>query len=95
MFFKFPFTSRIWKVIIALNLVFNIPDDWSLILTWGIQNLKGRNFRASLCKVAWWATVYHIWIQRDVKAKMDSTTVNNSILNRILCNNWKLHLCNI
>lgn len=46
-----------------------VPDDWNLILSWGIKNLQGRSFRASICKVAWWATVYHttiyIWIQRN------------------------------
>jgi hypothetical protein len=28
-------------------------------------NLKGKTFRASICKVAWWATVYHVWLQRN------------------------------
>ncbi len=29
------------------------------------MNLKGKTFRASICKVAWWATVYHVWVQRN------------------------------
>jgi hypothetical protein len=63
--------------------------------------------------VAWWATVYHLWLQRnsrihggvikteeqivrdiqkDVKARLDSVIVKTSVLNRTLCNNWKLML---
>jgi hypothetical protein len=49
----------------ALCLVPNVPNDWELLIIWGIKNLKGRSFRASLCKVACWATVYHIWIERN------------------------------
>ena len=60
LFFKCSFTSRIWKQIMALCLVSNTPDDWHSILRWGIVNLKGKSFRASICKVAWWATVYHV-----------------------------------
>jgi hypothetical protein len=45
----------------ALCLVSNTPDDWHSILRYGILNLKGKSFRASICKVA----VYHVWIQRN------------------------------
>ena len=51
----------------ALCLVFDAPDDWSLLIAWGIQNLKGKSFRASICNMAWWATVYHLWLQRNSK----------------------------
>jgi hypothetical protein len=60
LFFKCSFTSRIWKQIMALCLVSNTPDDWHSIFRWGIVNLKGKSFRASMCKVAWWAIVYHV-----------------------------------
>lgn len=29
--------------------------------------LWGKRYRASLWKVAWWATVYHLWIQRNCR----------------------------
>jgi hypothetical protein len=35
LFFKCSFTSRIWKYIIALCLVPNVPFEWTLILEWG------------------------------------------------------------
>jgi hypothetical protein len=116
LFFQCSFTNRIWKVIMALCLVSNAPTDWNLLIDWGILHLKGKSFRASLCKVAWWATVYHLWLQRnsrihggvikteeqivrdiqkDVKARLDSVIVKTSVLNRTLCNNWKLKLCNV
>ena len=114
LFFKCPFTKRIWDHIMALCLVFDAIDDWNMLVAWGTQHLQGKLFRTSLSKLAWWAMVYHLWLQRnarvhggkikteeqimqdicrDVKARLDSFRVNNSILNRMLCNNWKFHLC--
>jgi hypothetical protein len=116
LFFQCSFTNRIWKVIMALCLVSDAPADWNLLIDWGILHLIGKSFQASLCKVAWWATVYHLRLQRnsrihggvikteeqivrdiqkDVKARLDSVIVKTSILNRTLCNNWKLKLCNV
>ena len=28
------------------------------------MNLNGRSLRASLRKLAWWASVYHIWLKK-------------------------------
>jgi hypothetical protein len=49
LFFKCSFSKRIWNFIMALCLVSDAPDDWSLLIAWGIQNLKGKSFRASIC----------------------------------------------
>jgi hypothetical protein len=34
-------------------------------------------------------------IRKDVKARLDSAFVKSYVLNRTLCNNWKLKPCNI
>ena len=64
-FFKCPFSKRIWQAIKQLSLVPGISYNWEEVVNLGIHYLQGSNFKASLCKVAWWATVYHIWIQRN------------------------------
>ena len=28
--------------------------------------LKGKEMRATVCKLAWWATIYYLWSQRNV-----------------------------
>ena len=29
------------------------------------SEFKGKGLRVIACKLAWWATVYHIWLQRN------------------------------
>jgi hypothetical protein len=36
LFFKCPFTNRIWKNIMGLCLVSDASDDWHLLVDWGI-----------------------------------------------------------
>ena len=31
------------------------------------QDIKGRRFQMNLCKIAWAATIYHIWLQRKTR----------------------------
>lgn len=42
----------------ALCLVSDVFDDWNFLISWGIQNLKGKSFPDSLCKVGWWEVGY-------------------------------------
>ena len=75
MFFKCSFNKRIWQHIMALCPVSNAPDNWNLLVEWGLKNLRGRSFRVVFCKVAWWVIVYQIWIQgnsRTHKGKVKS-----------------------
>jgi hypothetical protein len=46
-------------------------------------NLKGKTFRASICKVAWWATVYHVWLQRNNKIFYGESKTEEQIVKAI------------
>ncbi len=48
-----------------LCLIPDIPKDWEALVSWGIKSLKGNSLRVSICKLAWWATVYHLWLHRS------------------------------
>ena len=48
-----------------LCLVSDSPNTWDELLCWGIKKLKGQSFHVTLGKMAWWAVVYHIWIQNN------------------------------
>ena len=51
----------------ALCLVPTPLDERNLLFELGIQNLKGKSFVVTLCKTAWWATVYHLWLQINTR----------------------------
>ena len=48
-----------------LCLVSNAQFVWEDLIAWGARELKGKGLRVIACKLAWWATVYHIWLQRN------------------------------
>ena len=47
------------------------------------DNLKGKGFRATLCKVAWWATVYCISMQRNKRLYGGNLFTDEQIIKRI------------
>ena len=51
-FFAWPFTKRIWRKVMELCLVPNIPTSWDDLLGWGIRNLKniGRDVKARMIR---------------------------------------------
>ena len=67
----------------GLCLAFSVPDNWDLLLEWGIKNLKGRSFRVTLCKIAWWATVYHLWQQRNARLHAGEMKLEENIIKAI------------
>ena len=44
------------------------------------KNLKGRSFRASLCKAAWWATEYYIWIEQNSRIYNDKVRTEEQLV---------------
>jgi hypothetical protein len=80
---QMPLHQQNLEIIMALCLVPNVPDDWELLISWAIKNLKGRSFRASICKVAWWAMVYHIWIERNSRIYDDNVRTEEHLIKDI------------
>ncbi len=67
LFFDCLLTKRVWNDIMGLCLVTDVPTNWDDPVSWGIRILRGRSFGASLCKLAWWASVYHLWPQKNYR----------------------------
>jgi hypothetical protein len=66
LFFECSFTKRIWCTIMSFFLISKVHHCWDDLLDRGISSLKGSSLRATVCKMAWWSSAYHIWLQRNV-----------------------------
>ena len=44
----------------GLCLVSDAKTNWQELMKSGATQLKGKGFRTTLCKLAWWSVVYHI-----------------------------------
>lgn len=58
-----------------LWLVSDVECTWQILIDWSVNQLKGRSLKVTICKLAWWATVYHLWQQRN--AIIHSKNVRN------------------
>lgn len=58
-----------------LWLVSDVECTWQILIDWSVNQLKGRSLKFTICKLAWWATVYHLWQQRN--ANIHSKNVRN------------------
>uniref|UniRef100_A0A2N9EMM7 RING-type domain-containing protein n=1 Tax=Fagus sylvatica TaxID=28930 RepID=A0A2N9EMM7_FAGSY len=77
--FECPITRRIWRNVLDASY------KWDNLVVWGLGNLKGKSLRVLLCKLAWWSSVYHLWLQRN--AVVHASTV------RILANSKPCPKC--
>ena len=48
-----------------LCLVSNRLFSWEDLIEWVSSNLKGKGMRSNICRLGLWATMYHIWLQRN------------------------------
>ena len=65
LFFNYFFTKRIQGSVMRLCLVSNRLFSWEDLIEWVSSNLKGKGMRSNICRLGLWATVYHIWLQRN------------------------------
>lgn len=52
MFFQCGFSKRIWREVLGKCLVKDPYTDWEEIMSWGLKELKGRNMKATLCRLS-------------------------------------------
>lgn len=50
---------------IRLCLISNPYATWDDLLDWRSSHLKGKVLTATIIKLAWWATVYHLCLKRN------------------------------
>ena len=92
LFFQCSITKRIWDNIMGLCLVSDAKTYWKELVNWGTTQPKGRVFRTLQCKLAWWATVYRLFIKKNVKGRMrviSSTVIQCSI--RVAFCRWEIN----
>ena len=64
-FFKCPFTQRSWRIIKRWFCQEGLDDEWGNLITWAVQNWRGKIFRADCCRLGFIAGINHVWAQRN------------------------------
>ncbi|GAV93124.1 zf-RVT domain-containing protein, partial [Cephalotus follicularis] len=65
LFFQCPYSMKVWKEVLSLCDIVSPILPWTDEVEWLITMNAGNRFHQSLRKLAFAATVYHIWIERN------------------------------
>ncbi|XP_039019651.1 uncharacterized protein LOC120151191 [Hibiscus syriacus] len=64
-FFGCSFSKAVWEVITRLCNVDRMVGCWDEELNWAISRFKGKTLFVSIFRIAWCASVYCIWEERN------------------------------
>ena len=93
LFFGCQFTAGIWLRIIRLCGNFNMPRNWENEFLWVIST-KGKSFYSITTRIAWGATIYHLWRQRNSRIHENIFSPTDAIFH-LICNDIRLRVSGI
>ncbi|GAV92800.1 zf-RVT domain-containing protein, partial [Cephalotus follicularis] len=65
LFFHCPFSSKVWKEVLALCNIVRPILPWAEEVAWMTSHATRNSFHHTLRKLAMAATIYHMWIERN------------------------------
>ena len=90
LFFNCQFTAGIWLKILKLCGFSRMPRNWENELLWVIAN-KGKSFCSITRKIAWGATVYHLWGHRNRRIQENNYAPADTIFH-LICHDVRLRI---
>jgi hypothetical protein len=58
LFFACSFSRRVWRAVMSICLIPNLPVDWEEVIWWFIKDLQGTSLKANACRLSLAAVVY-------------------------------------
>ncbi|GAV88656.1 zf-RVT domain-containing protein [Cephalotus follicularis] len=65
LFFQCPYSPKVWRDVLSLCNVFRPILSWTYEVLWMSTHAKGKEFHHTIRKLAFAATIYHLWIERN------------------------------
>ena len=90
LFFGCQFTAGIWSRILRLCGNIRSPGCWENEFLW-ISATKGKSFSAITKRIAWGATIYHLWRQRNSRVFENIFSPADAIFH-LICNDVRLRI---
>ncbi|GAV89881.1 zf-RVT domain-containing protein [Cephalotus follicularis] len=83
LFFACPFTQQIWMQILNMCNVKRQIAPWSDEIQWMIDHSRGNKFPQTLRKLAFAATIYHVWMERNRRCFKNNFLNPDHIIHKI------------
>ena len=90
LFFGCHFTASIWLRILRLCGNTRMPRNWENEFLWVID-AKGKSFCSITKRIAWGATIYHLWRQRNSRIYENIYSPADAIFH-LICNDVRLRI---
>ena len=90
LFFGCHFTAGIWLRILRLCGNSRMPRNWENEFLWVIAT-KGKKFCSITKRIAWGATIYHLWRQRNCRVHENIFSPTDTIFH-LICNDVRLRI---
>ncbi|GAV93081.1 zf-RVT domain-containing protein [Cephalotus follicularis] len=65
LFFQCPFTAKVWTDVLRLCNIGRMVLPWEDEIQWMLAHSKGNHFPGTVLKLAFAASIYHIWLERN------------------------------
>jgi hypothetical protein len=82
-FFQCGFSRRVWTASLGKCNIVDPPFLWDDVLSLGLQQWKKKTLLASLCRLVFGASIYHIWRTRNEIRHGGSPCTEEQLLQRI------------
>lgn len=83
LFFNCCFTSTIWRSILGKVNLYANETSWEAWLTWISKTCKGKEPKAKIGRLAFCATIYILWRERNNRIHDGIEATSNSILQEV------------
>ena len=93
LFFGCQFTTGIWMKILRLCGHSRMPRNWENEFFWVIGT-KGKSLSSITKRIAWGATIYHLWRQRNSRIHENIYSPADVIFH-LICNDVRLRVSSL
>lgn len=67
LFFQCSFSAELKEIVLSKCLITKATQPWRNEVIWAVGKFSRKCFSNTLCKLAWAALVYHIWLERNAR----------------------------
>jgi hypothetical protein len=83
LFFECSLSKRIWTALMAECGVADPPVVWEDVSRWSKRHMRGKSLHVAALKLCLAASVYNLWIQRNLLLHSDTPRSEDALLSKI------------
>ena len=83
LFFECSYSKEVWRSVLQLCGLTRRILRWEEEIEWASQKFKGKSLISNILRLAWNASIYHIWKERNGRMHGQTFAAPNQIVQHI------------